>query len=339
MSALFPVVLVGTFIACTLADTQNANSVRPAEGAGSCEAKGIQRVVGMEENIPRRPNHHLLLQVGKNLTSVHQVALPDHVRVSTFFWNVHWECSMAAGGASKACKQKIGKRFVELAQEAGASIAASIELADSASSPASLVNFGLSGWTQVDGPCKGDNNGDSAALAFAPGWRVEKSGGGCLRDDWDTRAMAVALVVPPSVVKNCPLLCFLVVHAPHTAITKGSDLVHSVCGDAAEHCTVAMGDWNTPADGVGRLWADLVGGAPPVMVQPNERTCCFPESDHYGVFDHVATNIDGARHDHDVVHPYQHVEDFPLKQHRAVSSHFLLPSANPAERTTVVQTF
>lgn len=245
---------------------------------------------------------------------------------------------MAARGASQACKQKIGKRFVQLVREAGASVAASIELADSASSPASLVKFGLSGWTQVDGSCVGHGNGgDSAALAFAPGWRVEKSGGGCLRHDWDTRAMAVARVVPPSVINDCPSLCFLAVHAPHSAITKGRELVHSVCGDAAERCAVAMGDWNTPADGVGRLWADLVGGAPPVMVQPNERTCCFPESDHYGVFDHVATNIDGARHDQHVVHPYQHLEDYPLKQHRAVSSHFLVPSAKAADRSTAVR--
>lgn len=322
----------------TLAETKAANSARLVEGTGSCKSKGMQHVAGVEENVPRLAKHHLLLQMGKNLTSVHQVAFPDHVRLSTFFWNVHWECSMAARGASKACKRKIGKRFVKLAQETGASIAASIELADSASFPASLVKFGLSGWTQVDGPCKGYDNGDSAALAFAPGWRVEKSGGGCLRHDGDTRAMAVARVVPPSVINNCPRLCVLAVHAPHTAITKGRDVVHRVCGDAAEHCTVAMGDWNTPADGVGRLWADLVGGAPPVMVQPNERTCCFPESHHYGVFDHLATNIDGAQHDHHVVHPYQHVEDYPLKQHRAVSSHFLLPSAGAAERTAVAQT-
>jgi len=39
--------------------------------------------------------------------------------------------------------------------------------------------------------------GDAAALVFAPGWQVLSSDGGCLRHDGDTRAFAVARVVPP----------------------------------------------------------------------------------------------------------------------------------------------
>jgi len=202
---------------------------------------------------------------------------------------------------------------------------ASIELADSASEPASLIDFGLPGWTQVNGPCASSDGGDTAALAFAPGWEVHESGGGCLRHDWDTRAFAVARVSPPSAVQGCPNLCIVAIHAPHSKITKGKELVRDVCGDAADHCVVAMGDWNVPAHGVGDLWADLIGGTAPSGAQPDVRTCCFPESDHYGFFDHLATNIEGAQHSRQTVHPYQHEELNPVKQHRAVAAHLLLP--------------
>lgn len=250
------------------------------------------------------------------------------VSLSTFFWNVHWECSMAARGASRACKQRVGHRFVELARRSGAEVVASIELSDGASKPASMIGFGLKGWTQVDGPCAFGHRGDAAALAFAPGWHVQKSGGGCLRHDGDTRAFAVARVVPSRPVSGCPSLCVVAIHAPHQSITKGKELVQSVCGKAVEHCAVAMGDWNIEANRVGSLWSKLIGGATPPSAMPNERTCCFPESHHYGVFDHIATNIKGAVHEGQTVHPYQILEENPRKQHKAVSARLLLPGQN-----------
>lgn len=41
---------------------------------------------------------------------------------------------------------------------------------------------------------------------------------------------------------------------------------------------------------------EFIGGNPPMLVGPNERTCCYPENQHYGLFDHVASNILGALH-------------------------------------------
>jgi len=215
---------------------------------------------------------------------------------------------------------------VQLTRAARADIVASVELSDGNSRPASLPNFGLDGWTQVDGPCRCGGGGDAAALAFAPGWRVEKSDGGCLRTDCDTRAFAVARVAPPRPIRGCRHLCVVAIHAPHSFINNGRSKVQQVCGDAVEHCAVAMGDWNVPARHVHRLWAQLIGGARPHSVGPNERTCCFPEAHHYGVFDHLATNIPGATRTGHQVHPYQLLAENPVKQHRAVAAHLSLPS-------------
>mmetsp|Transcript_104061 Transcript_104061/g.301042 ORF Transcript_104061/g.301042 Transcript_104061/m.301042 type:complete len:109 (-) Transcript_104061:376-702(-) len=86
-----------------------------------------------------------------------------------------------------------------------------------------------------------------------------------------------------------------------------------------------MGDWNVPGHGVSKLWADLIGGSRPQKPQPDERSCCWPESHHYGIFDHLATNIVGAKHIGHTVHPYQLLEENPVKQHRAVSASLQLP--------------
>jgi len=274
----------------------------------------------------------LLLQLGRHshTASGGSGAGDGDLVLSTFFWNVHWECSLGANGANRACKQRIGQRFVELARASEAQVVASIELEDDMTHPSSLINFGLWGWTQVNGPCAWGDHGDVAALAFAPGWEVQNSGGGCLRNDWDTRAFAVALVRPPVAVQGCPSLCFVAIHAPHTWINHGRDIVRGVCGGAVERCAVAMGDWNTPAGGVAGLWDALVGGEHPGWPTPDQRTCCFPESSHYGVFDHMATNVPGARSAGFTVHPYQLLELNPVKQHRAVSARLALPGAGPA---------
>lgn len=250
---------------------------------------------------------------------------PASLPLRTFFWNVHWECSLAAHGAKGTCKRRIGRRFAELARAAQADVVASVELSEGSSRPSSLVGFGLAGWTQVDGPCAHGSRGDAAALAFSPRWRVEGSDGGCLRTDSDTRAFAVARVVPPRPVRGCPRLCIVALHAPHSSITAGHDKVRRVCGDAVEQCVVAMGDWNVPARHVHRLWSQLIGGKAPHAVGPDVRTCCYPESQHYGVFDHLATNIPGAAEAGHRVHPYQLLAENPVKQHRAVAARLSLP--------------
>lgn len=217
---------------------------------------------------------------------------------------------------------------MELARQSNAEVVASIELSESPSRPANLVNFGLGGWKQVDGSCAHEwGFGDSAALAFAPGWRVAKSGGGCLRHDGDTRAFAVARVVPPpqAAVGGCPSLCFIAIHAPHSQVTQGKGLVQEVCGEAVQKCAIAMGDWNTPH--VRNHWKDIIGGEVPVYQEPNVQTCCWPETQHYGVFDHIAHNIHGASHAGYLVHDYQHLEENPTKQHRAITAHVVLPAS------------
>jgi len=260
----------------------------------------------------------------------------EPLQLSTFFWNVHWECSMAARGASHSCKRNIGRRFAELAKQSRAGVVASVELSDTSSQPASLAGFGLEGWTQVNGPCASGDGGDAAALAFAPDWVVQSSGGGCLRHDWDTRAFAVARVVPPRAVEGCPSLCVVAIHAPHSQITRGHDVVKSVCGESRDRCAVAMGDWNVPGRGVAALWEALIGGSHPGQPQPDRRSCCWPETHHYGVFDHLATNIIGAQHDGHTVHPYQLSEENPVKQHRAVSARLLLPGDGDAAAKALV---
>jgi len=271
---------------------------------------------------PRDGDDSALLQLRSS-----EVASGGEVGMSTFFWNTHWECSRAALGATSACKQRIGERFVELAGASQAEVVAAIELEDNGTQLTSLVDLGLAGWTQVDGLCTtGDGfRFDTAALAFAPEWRVEQSDGGCLRHDTDVRAFAVARAVPPRPVEGCPSLCVLAIHAPHSSITRGKDVVNSVCGAAVEKCAVAMGDWNAPGVGVPGLWSALIGGASPRQPVPDERSCCWPESQNWGNFDHITTNVPGARDGGHTLHPYQVVEERPNKQHRAVSAMLLLP--------------
>jgi len=256
--------------------------------------------------------------------------------VPTFVWNVHWQCSLAKQGASEACKERMAGRFVQLAKHSGAQIAAAIELSHGWSNPMSLSAAGLSGWSQVDGSCShdlfGKPHGDAAALAFAPGWKVQKGGGGCLRHDMDTRAFAVARVVPPMPVEGCPSLCVVTLHAPHQPITRGKGLVKSVCGAARLRCTVAMGDWNAPAEKVGFLWSQFIGGAPPNLATPNAKTCCFPEALHQrapwgGVYDHVATNIGSAKTVGQAIYAYQLLRENPVEEHKPVHVRLALPAA------------
>jgi len=243
--------------------------------------------------------------------------------LKAFFWNVHWQCSVAARGSSQSCRERAAQRFRQLAGEAGAAVVASVELSYGMSQPMPL----MPGWAQANGPCPRGDGGDSVALAFAQGWQVEATGGGCLRQDWGTRAFAVARVVPPAPVKGCPKLCFVAIHAPHSWINAGHDIVSGVCGDAVQHCAVAMGDWNVNDGQVPTRWLELVGGNAPGVIVPNERTCCWPEWQHYGWYDHIATNIPGAWSEGHTVHDYQITEENPWAQHKPVSVQLALPTA------------
>jgi len=255
--------------------------------------------------------------------------LDGPLEVTTLFWNVHWQCSVAASGASGACKDRAASALVDLVRGAKARIVATVELSDGMSSPVDLSTRGLDDWAHAGGSCEppGGGGGDSAALAFAPEWQVLSSGGGCLRSDFDTRAFAVARVAPPAPVAGCASLCVVAIHAPHSEITKGDEEVARVCGDSVQRCTVAMGDWNVPASGVAPLWSALIGGDLPNLAVPDERTCCFPESTHYGEFDHLVTNIPGTKDLGFEVMPYQILEENPQQQHKPVSVRIALPAA------------
>jgi hypothetical protein len=191
----------------------------------------------------------------------------------------------------------------------------------------------------VSGPCKGYNDiWDSVALALAPGWQVVDSGGGCISGANDPRAFAVARVKPPLPVHACPELCIVALHSPHGTIVMGKDIVAKVCGKALEGCAVAMGDWNVPIaggfhGGVANRWSELLGGPPPAFMLPNDQTCCFPESQNHGHYDHIATNIAGVHTEGRngasgyVVHPYPVTWANPVEEHRPLSVYLQLPGA------------
>lgn len=260
------------------------------------------------------------------------------VSLTTMHWNVHWQCSRGMGTAGN-CRVEAGKKFVELSRKAGAHVVAAIELAHQHGDPLFLPELGLTNWTQVSGPCKGYNDiWDSVALALAPGWQVVDSGGGCISGANDPRAFAVARVKPPLPVHACPELCIVALHSPHGTIVMGKDIVAKVCGKALEGCAVAMGDWNVPIaggfhGGVANRWSELLGGPPPAFMLPNDQTCCFPESQNHGHYDHIATNIAGVHTEGRngasgyVVHPYPVTWANPVEEHRPLSVYLQLPGA------------
>mmetsp|Transcript_11878 Transcript_11878/g.38186 ORF Transcript_11878/g.38186 Transcript_11878/m.38186 type:complete len:323 (-) Transcript_11878:99-1067(-) len=104
---------------------------------------------------PAVRKEHVLLQPRPSssevATSRKNSTASSSLTVSTFMCNVHWQCSVAARGSSADCKRKVTKRFVELAQEAAASMVASIELSNGMSEPVHLPSHGLWGWTHVVG--------------------------------------------------------------------------------------------------------------------------------------------------------------------------------------------
>jgi len=212
---------------------------------------------------------------------------------------------------------------VSLSQASGAQISLSVEL-QVGTKPVDLTSAGLTGSAQVNGVCT-DAYGDTAALVFASGWSVLGQGGGCLSTPSDSRAFAVAKVQPPVKVQGCDQLCVVGVHLPHSAIVQGKSTVASVCGDLVNACTIALGDWNRDVAVVASAWADLIGGNPPTFVQPNERTCCWPEDKYSGWFDHLATNVASAAFVDAHVYDYPITDLNPESEHKPVAVTLTLP--------------
>ena len=121
-------------------------------------------------------------------------------------------------------------------------------------------------------------------------------------------------------------MCVIALHAPRSSVTRGSSVVSDVCGAAADGCVVAMGDWNVRSEDMSRVWAPLIGRTSPKLAFPNERTCCWPEQQHYGLYDHVATSIGGAVEAGHKVHSYQITEECPVEEHKPVSASLWLPA-------------
>lgn len=268
------------------------------------------------------------------LLSAHQGSA---VSMPTLWWNSHYQCSEGISGkcsssATPGCSQKAKEAFVDLVKTAEAKVAAAIELFPSAedTQPYDFTEAGLDGFTQVsDGYCDKGAYPDQIALLFAPGWAVEKSGGGCLGGG-DSRAFAAARVTPPEPVSGCADgLCVVAVHMPHAVPSEGTDIVQSVCSGLTQACTVTFGDWNAPDGGsltVEGDWAALIGSSPPSYVGPTDvNTCCYECGG--GNFDHLATNVAGAVSATPTVFDYQILEENPVEQHNPVLVPLVLPSS------------
>ena len=229
------------------------------------------------------------------------------VNITTFQWEPHWQCAEADSACTTAAQQK----FQELVATSGAQIAAALELKGAA-----LPNWSSSKEYE-----------DAVSIMVAPGWEVLKEGGGNICCDGQ-RGLAVLLVKPPFQVSNCDQLCVMAVHPGHSPIQSGKSIVQSVCGDATDSCAIALGDWNVDAAGVSGgsfdSWQRLVGGNPPVFVVPDSETCCHPST--CCRFDHLATNIAGAKPLHVQVWDYQLTDQFSMdEEHMPVSVHFTVP--------------
>lgn len=247
-----------------------------------------------------------------NSTSPKQVpkdSVKPQANITTFQWEPHWQCAQADAACISAAQQK----FQQLVAESGAQIAAALELQGAGSL---LPNWSSSKEYE-----------DAVSIMVAPGWQVLKEGGGNICCDGQ-RGLAVMLVKPPWQLQNCEQLCLMAVHPGHSPIQSGQSIVQSVCGSATEQCAIALGDWNVDAAGVSggsfNSWQRLVGGAPPVFVVPDSETCCHPST--CCRFDHVATNIFGAKASHVQVWDYQLTDQFSMdEEHMPVSVHFTAP--------------
>jgi len=246
----------------------------------------------------------LAVKAGSTNTSIPEAS----ATIVTFHWNAHWQCAQH-GGHNDKCRHAAVKRFGELVHESGAQIAAGIEI-DGASSA-------LKGWTS-----SGEYE-DGVSVMVGPGWKVHKKGGGQIHSGSGARGLAVMLVTPKEAVDGCPHLCVMGVHPGHSHITGGKSIVEHVCGKVAEHCAIAMGDWNVGASSVRggsfSSWEKLIGGHPTVLA-PDSKTCCHPSTSSN--FDHAGTNVHGATEGSVKVWGYQLTHEFAMKEeHMPVSVH------------------
>jgi len=234
--------------------------------------------------------------------------------VTTFHWNVHYQCS-----GDGRCRQAALKKFGELAHEVRAEIVVGIEMKG-----AHTVMHGYTASHEYE---------DAVSIMVAPGWTVHKKGGGQIRSGSGQRGLAVMLVTPPHAVHGCPRLCIMGVHPGHSHITGGKSIVDGVCGrSVADHCSIAMGDWNTEAHevrgGSFHSWEALIGGSTTVLA-PDSRTCCHPHT--CCQYDHVGTNIAGAREGSSKIWGYQLTDQFSMKEeHMPVSLKITLPGSRTA---------
>lgn len=232
--------------------------------------------------------------------------------ITTFHWNIHYQC----GQDDRKCTADGLQKFGELVKEAGADIAVAIELRGASSA--------LHGWS-ASGEFR-----DAVSVMVKPGWKVEKKGGGQIVSGSGARGVAVMLVTPPHAVKGCPKLCVMGVHPGHSPIKGGQNIVHGVCGaDVAEKCSIATGDWNADAGqlrgGNFHSWSALIGGTPS-LIAPNEGTCCHPRSG--AKYDHAGTNIVGATQGRVKVWDFQMVDKYKMaEEHKPVSVQMNMPGA------------
>ena len=271
--------------------------------------------------------------------------------LSVISWNTHWQCG---SDHIPGCRASATNVLVELAANFSADVVVSVEMETSATAPLDFATSARLGtaWTQVNGSCAGGEVGSGDAMALllrsASFGRVKASGGGCLGGDAggvykaSARAFAVALVEPASPqrgVAGCPDgLCIIGLHAPHIDITKGADVVASVCGEARHACTIAAGDWNAPVTRqsfcnytLADRWSQLVGTVSPITAAgPDALSCCYPQLKYFGWDDHLATSIAGATVDKAEVLGYQ-MKQGDTEEHMPIHVSVTLPG--PARAT------
>lgn len=162
-----------------------------------------------------KPTHDVLAKgpvAGTEATNMLNTSSPrpevetevDKVNITTFQWEPHWQCAEADAACTAAAQQT----FLNLVQESGAQIAAALELKD-----ASTV---LPDWSSSK------EYEDAVSIMVAPGWQVQKEGGGNICCNGQ-RGLAVMLVKPPFPVANCDQLCLMAVHPGHYPIESGSE--------------------------------------------------------------------------------------------------------------------
>lgn len=223
--------------------------------------------------------------------------------LTTFHWNVHWQCGVMAWGGSQSCNSQALGTAEQLAKSKGADVIALIEVQNA----------------HIFGYAKGCESPDYVSLFFKEGWTIENVACGTMNAGMHqgSRGLSVALVTPPNTMGPCTQICFAAVHAPHYAIVTGIDYIRQGCGNVQSECMVAMGDWNAAGGEAYAQFKRLVGYDAD-LVEPNVATCCDQASCTTCQFDHTITNIPGATLVTDFVWDYIHLAKVD-EEHKPVS--------------------